>query len=313
MQRLKTYFSLFSQALSAWSEDRAASMGAALAFYSAFSMAPLLLIAISVAGMVLGDDAARGAVLGQLRSLVGPSGADAIQGLLQAASTMRSGLIATAVGLIALLIGATTVLVELQDDLDRIWKAPPRHGGGVMAMIRVRLRSFGLILGIGFLLLVSLVAGSTLAAAGKFWSEAVPSAWVLVPIDFCGSIAMFTVLFALLFKWLPNVRIRWRDVWTGALTTAILFNVGRLAIGLYLGQSATISAYAAAASFSVLLLWLYYSAQIFLLGAEFTWVHAQYRLARHSSAANAEPAATVPSPGLPTGRDGHHATTERPA
>jgi membrane protein len=286
---LKIYFTLFRQAMAAWSDDRAASMGAALAFYSAFSMAPLLLIAISVAGMVFGDDAARGAVLAQLRSLVGPSGAEAVQGLLQAASTMRSGVIATVVGLLALLVGATTVLVELQDDLDRIWKAPPRASGGIKTMIRVRLRSFGLILGIGFLLLVSLVAGSALAAARTFWSDNVPSGWLVLPLDFAVSIALFTALFAMLFKWLPRVRIRWRDVWTGAFTTAVLFNVGRLAIGLYLGQSATISAYAAAASLSVLLLWLYYSAQIFLFGAEFTWVHAQYRLNTQSQVVKAKP------------------------
>jgi len=276
---LKTYIHLARQAIDAWSDDRAASMGAALAFYSAFSMAPLLLIAISVAGIVLGDDAARSAVLEQLRSLVGPSGADAIQGLLEAASKMRSGWLATVIGLLALLVGASTVLIELQNDLDRIWRAPPRRGNGVAAFLKTRLRSFGLILGIGFLLLVSLVAGSALAAARTFWSDRAPSAWLVVPADFLFSIAVFTALFAMLFKYLPNVRIRWRDVWTGAFTTAVLFNVGRLAIGLYLGQSATVSAYAAAASLSVLLLWLYYSAQIFLFGAEFTWVQAQHRQA----------------------------------
>jgi membrane protein len=280
MKLFRSYLRLFRQAVSSWIDDRAASMGAALAFYSAFSLAPLLIIVISIAGTAFGDADVRRVVVNQFRSLIGPTGAEAVEGLLEAALNMRSGAIATAIGIVALLIGATTVLVELQDDLDRIWRAPPRSSGGVAAMLRVRLLSFGLILGIGFLLLVSLVIGSALAGLRHFWSDAVPGGWWLPTLDFVIAIFVFTVLFAMLFKWLPNVKIRWKDVWAGAFTTAILFNVGRLAIGLYLGQAATVSAYAAAASFSVLLLWLYYSAQIFLLGAEFTWVHAQFRASR---------------------------------
>jgi membrane protein len=296
---LRTYFYLFRKAASSWLDDRAASMGAALAFYSAFSLAPLLIIVISVAGAAFGDAEVRRVVVDQFRTLIGPTGAEAVEGLLEAALNMQSGVIATIIGVFVLLIGATTVLVELQDDLDRIWQAPPRHESGVMAMIRVRILSFGLILGIGFLLLVSLVVGSALAGIRQFWRAAVPVGWWLAILDFTLSIGVFTVLFAMLFKWLPNVKIKWKDVWTGALTTAILFNVGRFAIGLYLGQAATVSAYAAAASFSVLLLWLYYSAQIFLLGAEFTWAHAKYRESLHAANQQGSAAGVANSPTSP--------------
>jgi membrane protein len=277
MRGIPPYLSLLKQAAAAWSNDRAASMGAALAFYSAFSLAPLLIIVIAVAGMIFGVDAARGAVSAQLGTLLGPVGADALQKLLMAASNEGSGVVATVIGVAVLLVGATTVLVELQDDLDRIWEAPPRKESGLKSMLRARLISFGLILGIGFLLVVSLVVGSTLAALAHHWRISVSNARALFALDFALTIVVFTVLFAILFKWLPYVKIAWRDVWAGALLTAVLFNVGRLAIGWYLGSGATASTYAAAGSFVVLLLWLYYSAQIFLFGAEFTWVHAKHR------------------------------------
>jgi membrane protein len=189
---------------------------------------------------------------------------------------------------VLLLIGATTVLVELENDLDRIWEAPPRKENGLRSLVRGRVVSFGMILGIGFLLIVSLVAGSAIAAVSARWDTSGLGAIGLFIIDSALSVAIFTALFGMLYKWLPNVRIAWRDVWTGALTTAVLFTLGRLAIGAYLGRSATASAYAAAGSVLVLLLWLYYSAQIFLFGAEFTWVHAKHRRATH-------PAMSVPA------------------
>jgi membrane protein len=277
MLRLGEYVSLFKQAAMAWVEDRASSMGAALAFYSAFSLAPLLVIVIAVAGMVYGVDAARGAVVDQFSSLLGPVGADALQKLLVAAAIEGTGLTASVIGFILLLIGATTVLVELEDDLDVIWDAPPRKGNGLVALIRSRMVSFSLILGIGFLLVVSLLAGSALAALAKRWNFSLTNATVVFVGDFAISVGVFTTLFAMLYKWLPHVRIAWRDVWAGAFLTAILFNVGRLAIGFYLGNGAVASTYAAAGSFVVLLLWLYYSAQIFLFGAEYTWAYAQHR------------------------------------
>ena len=266
------YFGLLKRAAVAWVDDRAASMGAALAFYSAFSLAPLLIIVIAIAGAAFGIDAARKAIVGQFNALIGPVGAEAVDNLLAASSSFGSGALATSISAVTLLIGATTVLIELQDDLDRIWRAPARHEGGVCAMIRGRLLSFGLILCFGFLLLVSLIVATGIAALAHGWQ--VPDARLLYAIDFVISIGVFSVLFAILFKWLPNVRIAWKDVWTGAATTAVLFNLGRLAIGFYLGQSTTASAYAAAGSILVLLLWLYYSAQIFLFGAELTWAYA---------------------------------------
>ncbi len=280
MPLLREYLSLFKEAAIAWVDDRASSMGAALAFYTAFSLAPLLVIVIAIAGAVYGADAARGAVVEQFAALLGPVGADALEKLLLSAAIDRSGAIATAIGFIVLFVGATSVLVELEDDLNRIWRAPPPQENGLVALVRARLLSFGLILGIGFLLVVSLVAGSALAALAHFWRFSVTSASLVFLLDFAVSVAAFTVLFAMLYKWLPHVEIAWRDVWAGAFVTAVLFNIGRLAIGFYLGNSAIASAYAAAGSFVVLLLWLYYSAQIFLFGAEFTWVHAR----RHGGA-----------------------------
>jgi membrane protein len=277
MAALREYWSVFKEAANAWVDDRAQTMGAALAFYSAFSLAPLLVIVIALAGAIYGVDAARGAVVSQFGALLGPVGAEALEKLLVAAAIERGGVTATIISVIVLFLGATTVLVELEDDLDQIWRAPPREGSGFVALLRARLLSFGLILGIGFLLVVSLLVGSALAVVAHYWSFSVKDAGLIFLLDFAVSIAAFTVLFAMLYKWLPHVRIAWRDVWAGAFTTAVLFNIGRLAIGLYLGNGAVASTYAAAGSFVVLLLWLYYSAQIFLFGAELTWVHAERR------------------------------------
>jgi membrane protein len=289
------YASLFKQAALAWIKDGASSMGAALAFYSAFSLAPLLLIVMAVAGLVYGADTARKAVVRQFAELIGPVGAEAVGGLLKAASAAETGGIATVIGVILLLLGATSVLVELENDLDRIWEAPPRNDNGLVSLVRVHVLSFGMILGIGFLLIVSLVAGSAVAALSARWDSSAFGATGLLIADFALSVVIFTVLFGMLYKWLPNVKIAWPDVWIGALTTSVLFNLGRLAIGAYLGRSATASAYAAAGSVLVLLLWLYYSAQIFLFGAEFTWVHAKHR--RASQQARTAAPAEYQSPG----------------
>ena len=289
------YASLFKQAALAWIKDGASSMGAALAFYSAFSLAPLLLIVMAVAGLVYGADTARKAVVRQFAELIGPVGAEAVGGLLKAASAAETGGIATVIGVTLLLLGATSVLVELENDLDRIWEAPPREDNGLVSLVRVHVLSFGMILCIGFLLIVSLVAGSAVAALSARWDSSAFGATGLLIADFVLAVMIFTALFAMLYKWLPNVRIAWPDVWIGALTTSVLFNLGRLAIGAYLGRSATASAYAAAGSVLVLLLWLYYSAQIFLFGAEFTWVHAKHR--RASQQARTAASAEYQSPG----------------
>jgi membrane protein len=267
---------LIKEAGSAFSEDHASSMGAALAYYTVFSVAPLLLIVISVAGLVFGADAARGEIIEQLQGLMGEQGARVVQDLLQSVNQPKQGLFATAVGLITLLVGATTVFAELQDDLDRIWHAPARKArDGVMKLLRARLLSFGMILGIGFLLMVSLVLSAAIAALGKWWAPLFGH-WELTAqvVNLVVGFALTTAVFAMIYKIMPRVHIDWRDVWIGALVTALLFSIGKLLIGLYLGRSSVTSGFGAAGSLVVLLLWVYYSAQIFLMGAEFTWVFA---------------------------------------
>jgi membrane protein len=272
--RAKQYLGLLKQAASSWSNDYAPSMGAALSYYTIFSIAPLLLIVIAVAGLVFGADAARGAIFGQLDGLIGGEGAKAVEGLLQAADEPREGMISSIIGVLVLLIGATTVFGELQNALDRIWRAPAREqSSGWWNLIRTRLLSFGMILGIAFLLMVSLVMSAMLAALGKLWTfegwEALAHA-----LDIVVSFGLITVLFALIYKMIPRAQVSWRDVWIGAAVTSLLFAVGKFLIGLYLGKSAVASSFGAAGSLVVLIVWVYYSAQIFLFGAEFTWVYA---------------------------------------
>jgi membrane protein len=272
---LKATWGLVKVAAASWSDDYAPSMGAALAYYTLFSIAPLLLIVIAVAGLVFGADAARGEIMAQLQGLMGDDGARAVQGLLEAAHKPGQGALATAIGAVFLLIGATTVFGELQDALDRIWRAPARRRSGVWTLLRSRLLSFGMILGIGFLLMVSLIAGAALAALGRLWGPMFASFEVLGhAIDFVIGFAMTTVVFALIYKIMPRVRIRWHDVWIGSAVTAMLFTVGKLLIGLYIGKSGVTSVFGAAGSLAAVLVWVYYSAQIFLMGAEFTWVYA---------------------------------------
>lgn len=263
------------QTMQAWLEDYAPSMGAALAYYTLFSLAPLLLIVISVAGMVFGEDAARGEIALQLRALMGDSGAKAVQDLLNSVHEPATDSFATAVGLLLMLVGATTVFGELQDALDRIWRVPARRQtSGWLALVRARLLSFGMILAIGFLLTVSLVASAVLKVMGR-WFEPVFGGWYVVmsTVDAIGSFLLVAALFAFIYKTMPRVRIQWRDVWTGALLTSLLFGLGKFLIGLYVGRSGVISGFGAAGSLVIVLLWVYYSAQIFLIGAEFTWVY----------------------------------------
>ena len=262
-------------AMNSWVDDYAASMGAALAFYTLFSLAPLLLIVISVAGLVFGEQAARGEIMEQLSGLVGPDSAKTIEMLLQSLNRPGAGVLGTLVGLGALLIGATTVFAELQDAMDRIWRAPSRASGGLWGLLRARLLSLGLVLGLGFLLIVSLIASAGLAALGKWWNPWFGEVELLAnALNVSVSFALIMVMFAMIYKWIPRVKVAWRDVWTGAALTALLFTVGKWLIGLYIGRSGVASPFGAAASLVVLLLWVYYSAQIFLLGAEFTWVYA---------------------------------------
>ena len=272
---LKNIWILIEAATSSWVDDYAQSMGAALAYYTMFSIAPLLLIVISIAGLIFGADAARGEIFGQLQGLMGQQGAAAVQGLLESVSKPTDSIIATLVGAILLLIGATTVFGELQDALDRIWRAPKRTKSGIWNLLRARLLSFGMIMGIGFLLMVSLVISAGLAALGKLWGPLFADWEILASvIDFLVSFALTTTVFAMIYKTMPRVQVDWADVWIGAAVTALLFTGGKFLIGLYIGKSGVTSGFGAAGSLVVVLVWVYYSAQIFLLGAEFTWAYA---------------------------------------
>jgi membrane protein len=267
---------LVKDSATAWSNDYASSMGAALAYYTLFSLAPLLLLVISVAGLAFGDEAARGQIVGQLDGLIGKEGATAVEGLLKSGSEPAKSAIASIISFVTLIVGATSIFAELQSDLDRIWRAPDvAKPSGIWGMLRTRLLSFGLIVSIGFLLLVSLVVSAGLAAMGTWWG-AWFGGWVTALQIFNQIVSLFfvTALFALMYRILPSVRVAWDDVWHGALATGVLFTVGKYAIGMYLGKAGVQSGFGAAGSIVVLLVWVFYSSQIFLLGAEFTWLYA---------------------------------------
>ena len=272
----RQFISLVKKALSAWADDYAPSMGAALSYYTLFSIAPLLLIVIAVAGFFFGPEAVRGELFSQLSGLVGNEGARAIEQMLASASKPAEGAIAAGVGFLFLIVGATTVLGELQNALDRIWRAPAMpESGGIRRFARSRLLSIAMILGVAFLLMVSLVLSAGLAALGKWWGAWFRGWEVLAhALDLVVSFGLMTLLFALIYKIIPRVHIRWPDVWVGAAVTALLFAIGKVLIGLYLGTSAVASGFGAAGSLVLFMVWVYYSAQIFLIGAEFTWVYA---------------------------------------
>jgi membrane protein len=275
---LPATWSLLRAAFADWMEDRAPTLGAALAYYTALSIAPLLLVAIGIAGVVFGEDAARGQIVGQLRALMGDEGARAIQDMLANARRPASGVVATAVGIVTLLAGASGVFGQLQEALDVIWEVAPRPGRGWMGLVRDRFLSLTMVLGTGFLLLVSLVASAAVSAAGEALGGLTPGFEALAhAATAVVSLAVATALFAMIFRYLPDAEIAWRDVWAGAVITALLFVIGKFAIGLYLGHASIGSAYGAAGSFVVLLVWVYYSAQVLLFGAEVTQVYAARR------------------------------------
>jgi membrane protein len=267
---------LVRDSVSAWIDDFAPSMGAAISYYTVFSIAPLLLIVIAVAGLVLGREAASGQIFAQLQGLLGDDGAAAIQGMVESASLSGKSFLATAIGVVTLVIGATTVFTELQSALDRIWKSPAAEKKeGIWNLLRSRVLSFGMILAIGFLLLISLVVSAALSALGSWWAPMFGGWEILLQVvNFVVSLVVVTLLFAMIYKFLPRAKIGWHDVWIGAAATALLFTLGKFLIGLYIGKSSVASGFGAAGSLVVVLVWVYYSAQIFLLGSEFTWVYA---------------------------------------
>ena len=276
-------------------------MGASLAFYTLFAIAPILLVATAIAGFVFGAESVRGEVVGQLDRLIGRDGALTVQSLLEGAAHRRGGFVATILSAAAFLIAATGAFLELQVALNTIWRVKPRPDGHLYAFVMDRLRSFGLVVAIGFLLLVSLAVTAALAALNA-WLFDLPRTGALLwnIVNTAVSIVVTTGLFALLFRFLPDVRLQWRDVTTGALVTAVLFTVGQQFIGLYLGQSAIASSYGAAGSMMILLLWVYYSCQILLFGAEFTRVWAARRGVKVKPEAFAvkDPAAVQPKSAL---------------
>lgn len=258
-----------------WQEDKASRLAAALSYYTIFSLPPLLILALAIAGQFFDQQAAQDRLIGQVTQLVGETGADGISMMLENASDPQRGLVAGLISIVALLFGASGAFGQLQDAMNTIWEVQPRPGRGIMGTIKDRFFSFTIVLTVGFLLLVSLLLSTALAALGEFFEGLAPGAVILAAtINFVVSFAVTTLLFALIFKVIPDVTIRWKDVWLGATVTAALFAVGKWAIGLYLGQSATASTYGAAGSMIVILVWVYYAAQIVFFGAEFTQVYA---------------------------------------
>ena len=275
--------------VAAWSDDKAPRLGAALAYYSVFSMAPLVIICVGVAGLVFEKKEAATAIIREIEQTAGEPTAQAVSAIVTQASVGETGWIATIVGLAVLLFGASAVVLELQDALNTIWRVAPRPGKPILTIVRERFLSFAVVLGGGFLLLVSLVVNAALSALGEMLASQSGldeiAYWHMVNNVF--SFAFVTLLFALIYKVLPDIEIKWRDVWIGAVLTAFLFTLGKYLIGLYLGKSGTATAFGAAASVVIVLVWVYYSAQILLLGAEFTRIYTERYGSRMTPSANA--------------------------
>jgi membrane protein len=268
----RSIVSVIAKSGASWLDHDASTMGAALAFYTVFSIAPILIIAIGVASTVVQGDLLRADLLSQAQNLLGPSGANAVRELLTSADYVGHSHLATSIGVVTLLFGASSVFVELQISLDRIWEIPKRKRmSGLWRILRARFLSLGLVLGVGFLLMASLVVSTLMVAFGA-WLAGLLGHWrtTFLVIDVMMTLGISAMLFALLFKYVPQERLAWSDVWIGGAVTAVLFSIGKFAIGYYLGKGAFSSVYGIAGSFLVLLLWSYYTAQIFLFGAEFT-------------------------------------------
>jgi membrane protein len=288
---LGTATTLAKETVVRWTEDKASALAAALAYYSLFSLAPLVLITVAVAGLVFGQQAAEGQLYTQLAGLIGDTGAKAVESIVANMHQERGGgVVATVVGLATLLFGATGAFVQLQDSMNTIWKARPPTTNGIVEFLRVRLLSFSMVLGIGFLLLVSLILSAVLAAVGDYLGMFLPGgAAVGQALNGTVSLVVVTALFAMIYKFLPDTPVAWRDVWLGALVTSFLYTVGKSAIGFYLGKASVASSYGAAGSVVIILLWVYYSALILYFGAEFTHVYSM----RHGSR-RAETSTPVP-------------------
>ncbi len=271
-------YTLLREAASQWIDDKSLKLGAALSYYAVFSLPPLLLIVIALAGLAFGEDAARGQIVDEFKGFIGEQSAAIVQTMIAKAAGPKKGTIATVIGLVVLVVGASGVFTELQDSLNTIWKVKPKPSAGIRYLIRARLLSFGMILSIGFLLLVSLVVSAILSAFGAFLNDLWPGPpaieYVMQIVNVLVSFGVITLLFAILFKFLPDAKIAWKDVWLGAGVTAFLFTIGKFLIGLYLGKSNLASTYGTAGSLVLIFAWIYYSSQILFFGAEFTQVYA---------------------------------------
>jgi membrane protein len=283
--------SLLKQTASEWMEDDAPSLGAALAYYTVFSLAPLMTIAIAIAGFFFGKEAAQGQIFDELRVLLGEEGGKAVEEMVQSASAQpTAGIVATIISVVMLIFGASGVFGQLQTSLNAMWGVKPKPGRGVLGMIKDRLLSFGFTLVVGFLLLVSLLLTAGIALMADWVGGLMPGSEAIAQIlNVVFSLVMVTLLFAMIFKFLPDAKIAWRDVWIGAFLTALLFTIGKFALGIYLGKSGVASSYGAAGSLIVLLLWVYYSSQILFFGAEFTQVYANRFGSRVAPADDAVP------------------------
>lgn len=282
---------LLKTALAGWWNDRALSLGAAISFYTLFSMAPVLLIVVSVAGLIYGREAAQGAIVDEIDGLIGTGPAGAIEAMIASASNFGSSIVGTVVGFVTFLFLATGALVELQDDLNIIWKAPPPQKSTILVLLRTRLLSLALVVAIGFVLLVSLILDAGLSALTAYLPRILPgSEPIIFTLNSAFALAVACVLFALIFKVLPDVDIAWRDVLVGAILTGFLFTLGKFLIGLYIGRSGVASSYGAAGSLVTILIWVYYSSQILLFGAEFTKAVADHRAGRQNGGQAARPA-----------------------
>ena len=286
---MKHAFDLLKQVAWDWFDDQAPTLGAAVAYYTVFSLAPLFIIAVAIAGLVFGREAAQGQIFEQLRAMIGETSAAAMEDVVESANSQpRTGVFATIVGFVALIVGASGVFAQMQASLNAIWRVEPKPGRGIWGLIQDRVLSFGFILIVGFLLLISLILTTIIAFIGEWFGGFVPGVETFIQIlNAILSLAVITLLFAMIFKFLPDVKIAWRDVWIGALITAGLFTAGKEVLGLYLGKSGVASSYGAVGSLIVLLLWVYYSAQIVFFGAEFTKAYANRFGSRVTPADNA--------------------------
>ena len=270
----KMIWSMLRQTLAKWNEHEAPRLGAALAFYTILSLAPLMILVIAIVSVFFGHSTAQAQILNQVENMIGPQGAEAVKAMIEHGQEPASGAIASLIGVVTLLFGASGVFGELRSALNKMWDAKPEAEGGIWSAIKQRFFSFGMVLAVGFLLLVSLLISAALATLEKYGSSLLPMPGsVLNIINFVISLAAIAVLFALIFRYVPaTTKIASRSVWVGATATALLFTIGKFLIGLYLGKAAVGSAYGAAGSLVVVIVWVYYSALIFLFGAEFTHV-----------------------------------------